>query len=397
MTQSNERIVLAYSGGLDTTFCIVWLQQELKAEVHTLTVDTGGLAAGEAEEIGERARQLGAVHQMVDARAEIFERFVMPLIQANVLRGQVYPMCVAAERVVQAEHLARVGKEVGATGVAHGSTGAGNDQFRFDATLHTMVPELKAIAPVRELGWSRQQESDYLAEHGVQIPAATTTYSVNAGLWGTTIGGGAIHDPWTAVPEEAYPEAPKPPAGAKQVEVAFEEGVPVSLDGKKMSGVELVSALNEVGRAYGVGRGVHIGETILGIKGRIGFEAPAPLMLIAAHRELEKLVLTRWQAFWKDHLGDFYGNMLHEGLFYDPVMRDLEALFRSSQRAVTGEARVELVPGHFAVTGVRSPHSLMKSEVATYGETSEAWTAGEVEGFGKLRALSMVLAKGRGV
>jgi argininosuccinate synthase len=390
--RSPKRIVLAYSGGLDTTFCIVWLQKERDAEVHTLTVNTGGLETGEAEAIAERAAELGATHHSVDARQELFERFVTPLIQGNVLRGHAYPLCVAAERVVQAEQLARAARELGADGVANGSTGAGNDQFRFDAVVRTLVPDLPALAPVRELGWSREQESAYLAEHGVDIPATTTTYSVNAGLWGTTIGGGTIHDPWSAVPEEAFPEAPEPPAGPSELTVGFEAGVPVSLDGAAMDGVALVEQLNARGRQHRIGRGVHIGETILGIKGRIAFEAPAPLVLIAAHRELEKLVLSRWQLYWKDHLADFYGNLLHEGLYYDPVVKDLEAFVRSSQRVVSGEARVRLERGRFEVVGVRSPLSLMNQKVATYGETTRAWSAEEATGFGKLRALSLSLA-----
>lgn len=386
-------IVLAYSGGLDTTFCLVWLRKELGARVITATVDTGGFSAAELKDIAARAKKLGALeHRTIDGRAEVFRRFAVPLIQGNVLRGRIYPLSVSAERVLQAELVARLAKEKGADGICHGSTGAGNDQVRFDGVFHALLPGIELHTPVRELGWSRQQETDYLAKHGVSIPAKKTTYSVNAGLWGTTVGGRETHDPWAELPDEAYPTPSKPGKGRKDVLIAFEKGVPVALDGKKLDGVSLVSKLHELGRSFGVGRGVHMGDTILGIKGRVGFEAPGPLLLIAAHQELEKLVLTRWQMFWKNHLADFYGQLLHEGLHLDPVMRDIEALISSSQETVTGEARVRLRPGRFDVTGVKSPYSLM-SRGAAYGETSALWTGVEAAGFSKLHALPMSLAR----
>ena len=386
-------IVLAFSGGLDTTFCVLWLRNELGADVVTVTVDTGGFAPEELAEIAARSKSLGAAsHRTIDGRAEVFARFAVPLIQGNVLRGRAYPLSVAAERVLQAEVVARVARELGADGVAHGSTGAGNDQVRFDAVFQVLLPLIKVHTPIRDLGWSRRQETDYLARFGVTVPAKTVAYSVNAGLWGTTVGGGAAHDPWTEIPESAFPsDAGSAPAEGRSVAVGFEKGVPVSLDGDRMDGVALVQALHAIGRGYAIGRGVHLGDTILGIKGRIAFEAPAPLMLIAAHNELEKLVLTRWQAFWKNHVGEFYGQMLHEGLYFDPVMRDIEALISSSQGTVTGEARLRLRRGHFDVTGVRSPHSLVAGG-ATYGETTRLWTGPEAAGFAKLHALPMTLA-----
>ncbi len=391
---SKQCIVLAYSGGLDTTFCLTWLIQEKNADVVTLTVDTGGFSSQERDNMRKRSLEYGAKsHEFVDARTEMFERFVSVLIQGNILRGHVYPLSVAAERVVQAEELAKAAIRLQANAVAHGSTGAGNDQYRFEATLRTLLPSIPVLAPVRDLGWSREKEADYLAQANIHISSQTKTYSVNQGLWGTTIGGGKIHDGWEGVEEAAFPSAEGAPTQkASEITLGFEEGCPVSIDGQHQSGVELVSALNEIGRAYQLGRGVHIGETILGIKGRIAFEAPAPLLLIAAHRELEKLMLTRWQLFWKDHLADFYGNMLHEGLYYDPVMRDLEAFIRSSQKPVTGEARLQLWPKGFSVDGVRSPHSIMDTNVAVYGETTRAWNAEEAAGYGKLRSLAMSLA-----
>ncbi len=386
-------IVLAFSGGLDTTFCVLWLKKELGADVITATVDTGGFSEPELAAIAERSKALGALkHYALDGRAEVFERFAVPLIQGNILRGRVYPLSVAAERVLQAEMIARVAKEVKADGVCHGSTGAGNDQVRFDAVFQVLLPGVKVHTPIRDLGLSRQQETDYLAKEGIAVPAKTTAYSVNAGLWGTTVGGGATHDPWTEIPDSAFPSmSAEPPTEQTDVVVGFEKGIPTSLNGTATEGVNLVSALHALGRRYAVGRGVHMGDTILGIKGRIGFEAPAPLMLIAAHNELEKLVLTRWQSFWKNQAGEFYGQMLHEGLYFDPVMRDIEAMIKSSQETVTGEARLRLRAGRFDVTGVKSPYSMIAG-AATYGETTKLWTGDEAAGFSKLHALPMTLA-----
>ncbi len=386
-------IVLAFSGGLDTTFCVLWLKEKLGADIITATVDTGGFSAEELASIAARAASLGVKeHLTLDGKDEVFSRFALPLIQGNILRGRAYPLSVAAERVLQAELVARVAKEKGADGVAHGSTGAGNDQVRFDAVFSVLLPGVKVHAPIRDLGWSRQQETDYLAKAGVVIPAKTTAYSVNAGLWGTTVGGGATHDPWAEIPDAAFPTATETaPDTALDVVVGFEKGAPCSLDGKRLGGVALVQELHRLGRRFGCGRGIHMGDTILGIKGRIGFEAPAPLMLIAAHQELEKLVLTRWQSFWKAQIGDFYGQMLHEGLYFDPVMRDIEALIVSSQETVTGEARLRLRPGRFEVTGVKSPYSMVSS-AAAYGETTKLWTGDEAAGFSKLHALPMTLA-----
>jgi argininosuccinate synthase len=387
------KIVLAFSGGLDTTFCVLWLQKELGADVVTVTADTGGFTPEELIAIAARSKSLGAIeHRTIDGRAEVFSRFAVPLIQGNVLRGRAYPLSVAAERVLQAEVVARAARELGADGVAHGSTGAGNDQVRFDAVFQVLLPNVKVHTPIRDLGLSRQQETDYLAKHGIPVPAKTVSYSVNAGLWGTTVGGGATHDPWAEVPDSAFPSASETaPSKSLDVVVGFEKGVPVSLDGKKLDGVALVQGLHALGRTYAVGRGIHMGDTILGIKGRIAFEAPAPLMLISAHNELEKLVLTRWQVFWKNQLGEFYGQMLHEGLYFDPVMRDIEAMIASSQETVTGEARLRLRSGHFDVTGVKSPYSMVAG-AATYGETTRLWTGPEAAGFAKLHALPMTLA-----
>lgn len=392
-----SKIVLAFSGGLDTTFCAIWLREQTGAEIVTVCVDTGGFTDEELTEIAAHAQRLGvSEHRTVDAKQVVYDRFVAYLIKGNCLRGGVYPVSVGAERTAQAEAVVAVAREVEATGVAHGSTKAGNDQIRFDVAIRTLAPELAIHAPIRELGWSRQQESDWLAEHGVDIPVKTVRYSINEGLFGTTIGGGETHDPWTLPPEEAY-SATRPPSEGpdepEQLEVSFEQGLPVAIDGQPLDGVSIVAALNERAARHGIGRGMHVGDTILGVKGRLAFEAPGPLLLIQAHRELEKLVQTRWQAYWRDTLGSFYGNLLHEAQYYDPVMRDLEAFLDSANRRVTGDVRLRLFKGGVTVAGTRSPYSLMDADVAVYGEGADAWTGDEAAGFARLYGMASMLAR----
>jgi len=393
-----SRIVLAFSGGLDTSFCAVWLAEQ-GHEVITACVDTGGFSDEELAAIAERATSLGvSEHRTIDARADVYERFVSWLIRGNVLRGGVYPLSVGCERVAQAEAVARLAQELGAEGVAHGSTGAGNDQVRFDVALAATAPELSVLAPIRELNLSREQEQDWLTERGVPVEAATVAYSLNEGLFGTTIGGTETHDPWQVPPESAYTMTDSPTAttaAPEELVLGFEQGLPVSLDGARMSGTALVAALNERARPHGVGRGLHLGDTILGVKGRIAFEAPGPLMLIGAHRELAKLVQTKWQAHWCEQVGSFYGTLLHEGLFHDPVMRDLEALLASANTTVTGQVRMRLHAGKHDVLGVRSPHSLMDAGVATYGEGAVLFSGEEAAGFARIHGLQAVLAARR--
>ncbi len=365
------RVLLAYSGGLDTSWLVAWLTREKQAEVTALTVDCGGFTQEEHAEMKSRALALGAKeHRVVDARAEMFDRVIRWLIAANVRRGGVYPLCVGAERGLQAEVLARVGQEGKFDAVSHGCTAAGNDQVRFEAALATIAPDLASIAPVRDLGVSREDERRYLSEHGLPVPPAGGKYSVNAGLWGLTIGGGELLDAALALPEDAWhwTKGGGEGAGSKAITIAFENGVPVALDGARARPIDLVESLNRAAGTFGVGRGYHLGDTVLGIKGRIAFEAPAALVLVEAHRELEKLVLTEEQRFWKDHLGDVYGRRLHQGLFHDPFQRDLEAFFASSQSRVTGTAKVRLSHGQAMVEGVASPFSLMTASDAKYGE-----------------------------
>jgi len=391
--QSSDRgvIALAFSGGLDTSYCVPRLAED-GWQVQTVFVNTGGASRAEREAIRQQAAAVGAVrHHEVDARAAVFDRFVRFLIQGNVLRGGVYPLSVAAERTQQALSVVEVARGIGATAMAHGSTGAGNDQIRFDVALRVLAPDLAIVTPIRDAGLQRAQAIAYLEGRGLPVPARAGAYSINAGLWGTTWGGGWTHDSWTGPPAELL----DPPADAPapiEVRVGWERGLPVSLDGRTLAGVDTIQALNELAAVYGVGRGVHVGETALGIKGRIGFEAGAALLLIAAHRELEKLVLTRWQAFWKDQLASFYGDRLHEGQYFDPALRDIEALLANSQERVTGETRVRLAPGRFQVVGARSPHSLMDRRVATYGEENLLWTGDEARAFARVAAIPSLLA-----
>lgn len=392
-----KNIVVAFSGGLDTSYLVAWIKDTTKARVTTVAVNTGGFSPTELVEIETRAKEVGAdAHFTVDGRQETFDRVIKMLIQGNVLRGNVYPLSVSAERITQAEILVRKATEVGADVVVHGSTGAGNDQIRFDVAVRTLAPTLPVWAPIREHALSREQETSWLRAHNITVKDKTSLYSVNAGMWGTTIGGGKIHDSWESIPDDAYPTVVNPdaaPAVGATVEIAFEKGMPVSLNGEKMNGPDLVEKLNRLGAVHGVGRSVHLGDTIMGIKGRIAFEAPAALILITAHRELEKLVLSRKQQFWKDKLGDFYGSLLHEAEFYDPVARDIEAMITSSQKVVTGDVRVSLKKGILTVEGIRSPYSMMIAAKATYGETQSLWDGRDAEGFTKIYGLQGRLAE----
>jgi argininosuccinate synthase len=395
---ANKKVVLAYSGGLDTSYCVVYLQ-ERGFDVITVSVDTGGCSVEESAENAERARTLGAVeHHTVDARQEVFDRYVSYLIKGNVLRGQVYPLAVAAERVVQASTVARYALDAGADAVAHGSTGAGNDQVRFDVVFEVLCPGMEIITPVRDERLSRDEEYERLKERGVDIPASVRQYSINAGLWGSTIGGGETHDSWLEIPDKVYDQAlgPAAPAEREDVTLQFENGLPVALDGKSMAGPDLITVLGDKCRSHRVGLGIHIGDTVLGIKGRIAFEAGAAIVLINAHRELEKITTTSWQRYWKDQAGEFYGKLLHEGMPFEPALRDIEALIDSSQVRVSGEARVRLDDGHFRVTGVRSPHSMMDARSGVYGELPELWDGRDTRGFAKIAAVSARIHRGVG-
>jgi argininosuccinate synthase len=389
-------ILVAFSGGLDTSFCVPWLKEEYDLPITTVTVDTGGLSARERTAIEKRAMELGAErHILVDARQDLFETQIQYLIKGNVLRGDVYPLSVGPDRVVQARHVVRVAKELGAKYVAHGSTGAGNDQIRFDVALSVLGRGLEVITPIRDGNLSRADTTAFLKARGFDVPASTTTYSINTGMWGTTIGGRETLGTKKPLPDDAYPGTVHPadaPDEAQTIEISFEKGVPVALEGAPLDPVSLIEALNEMGAAHGVGRAIHVGDTILGIKGRVAFEAPAALVLIQAHRELEKLVLTRWQRYHKDQLADFYGMMVHEAQYFDPALRDIEALFDASQEFVTGTVSVRLFKGHSSVEGAESPYSMFDTSVATYGETNSLWDGRDARGFARILGVQSMLS-----
>ena len=383
--------VLAFSGGLDTSFCVFFLKEQ-GYEVATVTVNTGGFSPEELARIEAASPKLGALsHTTVDARAGLFDGYLRYLVYGNVLRGQMYPLSVSAERVCQARAVAELAKSMGATAIAHGSTGAGNDQVRFDVAFRALAPDLEILTPIRDLGLSRAEEMDYCAQRGLVFPEKTKDYSINEGMWGTSVGGRETLDPWSSLPEAAFPGGVIGTTAPTTLVISFDHGVPAALDGEGLDPVTLIARLNDLGRPYGIGRGVHLGDTILGIKGRVGYEAPAAHLLIGAHRELEKLVLSGKQLFWKESLGNLYGGLLHEGHFFDPLARDLEAFLDSSQDRVSGEVRVTLHPRAFVVEGVQSPYSLMDPRIATYGEANRLWTGVEAAGFAKIFGVQQTL------
>jgi argininosuccinate synthase len=390
-------IVLAYSGGLDTSFLVPWVAENTGRPVITVTVDTGGIDAATARTLAERAKALGAIeHHQIDARADYFEQVLRFLIMGNVKRGQLYPLCVGAERVMQAQTIARMARELGTNMIAHGCTAAGNDQVRFEVALRTLAPELEVFAPVRDKAFKRQEELDYLQKRNLPVPPHGAAYSINRGLWGVTIGGketltsaGSIPDSAWVLTRDAFtnPRAPE-----KHV-VSFEKGRPCGLDGRKMSPVEVIEALETVAAPFGVGRGIHLGDTIIGTKGRVAFEAPAAETLLTAHRELEKLVLTGRQQRIKELVAQPYGDLVHEGQLLDPVCRDIEALLLSSQERVTGDVHVLFRPGNLFVEGVESPYSLMAASKGVYGEAVGEWTPTDALGFSKIVSLTGVFAR----
>lgn len=391
-----EPIVLAFSGGLDTSFCVPWLKARHDRPVVTVTVDTGGLDDAARRRMEARARSLGADrHVLVDARAAFFQDTLRFLVMGNVLRGHLYPLCVGAERTLQAREVARVARELAAWAVAHGSTAAGNDQVRFEAALRVLAPGMQLLAPIRDEGLSRVAETAWLAERGFDVPAATTAYSINRGLWGCTIGGRETNDTVAPLPEDAWVltrgafDAPR----ASQVHaLEFARGVPVALDGEGLDPVALIERLDALAGPFGVGRGIHLGDTIFGLKGRVAFEAPAATVLITAHRELEKLVLTARQQRVKDGLASIYGDLVHEAQALEPACRDIEALFEHSQERVTGTVTFRLRAGSLFVEGVASPHSLRAASAGVYGEAAGEWTAADARGFARMLAIPAMLA-----
>jgi argininosuccinate synthase len=389
-------IVLAFSGGLDTSFCVPFLRETYDEPVYTVTVNTGGLDAADERALEQKAIDLGAAeHRTIDARRDLFDDHLSYLIKGNVLRGDVYPLSVGPERVTQARKVVEAAEAVDARAIAHGSTGAGNDQVRFDVALQILGDRFEVITPIREHSLSREETTAYLRERGIEISDEKTAYSINSGLWGTTIGGQETHSTSEPLPDEAYPTTTAPseaPDDPRALTLEFEEGVPAAIDGDPLDPVTLIERLNEIGGRHGVGRNIHIGDTILGIKGRVGFEAPAALILIKAHRELEKIVLTKWQGYQKEHLSDFYGMLVHEGQYFDPVMRDIEAFLDSSQTTVTGTVSVRLFKGNIDIQGCESRYSMFDTGIATYGEENMLWNGRDARGFTRIAGLQGYLA-----
>jgi argininosuccinate synthase len=394
-------ILLAFSGGLDTSFLVPWLMETHGRPVVTLTVDTGGIDTAAARVLEQRSRQLGAIgHHLVDARTLYFDQVLKFLVMGNVRRGQLYPLCVGAERSIQAQTLAEQAKQLGTTTVAHGCTAAGNDQVRFEVALRTLAPGLEALAPVRDEAFKRPEQLKFLQDRQLPVPPTGAAYSINRGLWGVTIGGTETLTSSASIPEHAWvlsPTAFTQPRAPERHVIGFERGVPCTVDGEALEPVAVIERLESLAAPFGIGRGIHLGDTIIGTKGRVAFEAPAAEVLLNAHRELEKLTLTARQQRIKESLAGPYGDLVHEGQNLDPVCRDIEALFLSTQQRVTGTVTVLLRPGSVFVEGVESPHSLMKVSRGVYGEAAGEWSPQDALGFSKMVSLpSMFWARAGG-
>lgn len=381
---NKKKVVLAFSGGLDTSFCSIYLAKDLNLEVHTVVVNTGGFSEQDLRHIGERAQLLGSVsHTVIDETLNYYKDTLKYLIFGNVLKNATYPLSVSAERICQATAVAHYAKSIGADYIAHGSTGAGNDQVRFDMIFEILMPEANIITPIRDLKLSREEEINYLKKNGIEMNAEKARYSINKGLWGTSVGGQETLGSFGYLPDEAWP-TPVTKTGSERITITFEQGEPVALNEVRTHPVSVISKLQELAQPYGIGRDIHVGDTIIGIKGRVGFEAAAPVLLVKAHHMLEKHVLTKWQLTWKEQLGAFYGNFLHEGQFHDPVMRNMEAFLQSSQQKVSGKVTIDLYPHYFNIIGIESANDLMSDAFGTYGEMNHSWCGEDVKGFSKI-------------
>lgn len=380
-----KKIVLGFSGGLDTSFCVKYLSEDKGYEVHSIIVNTGGFSEEELQQIEAHAYKLGVkTHTTVNAVKSYYDRIIKYLIYGNVLKNNTYPLSVSAERLSQAVHIAEHVQKLKADAVAHGSTGAGNDQVRFDMIFHIMIPGVEIITPIRDLKLSREAEIEYLKGKGVNMNFAKALYSINKGLWGTSVGGKETLSSKGMLPEEAWPTQVTQ-SGSQEVKLSFVKGELKAVDGQTFDHPsEAIQYLQSIAGPYGVGRDIHVGDTIIGIKGRVGFEAAAPMVILKTHHALEKHVLTKWQLNWKDQLAQFYGNWLHEGQILDPVMRDIEAYLENSQQNVTGDVFVQLLPYRFQVIGIESPYDLMSSKFGKYGEMNTGFTGEDVRGFSKI-------------
>jgi argininosuccinate synthase len=381
----SKKVVLGFSGGLDTSFCVKYLREELGYEVHSIIVNTGGFTREELGDIEKHAYRLGVQsHTTVDAVRGYYERIIRYLVYGNVLKNNTYPLSVSAERLSQALHIAEHVQALQADAVAHGSTGAGNDQVRFDMVFHIMIPGVQILTPIRDLKLSREEEIDYLRKRSVEMNAEKAAYSINKGLWGTSVGGRETLSSRGMLPEEAWPTQVTK-SGTEEVVLDFEQGELRGVNGQRFEHpVEAIKHLQSIAGPYGIGRDIHVGDTIIGIKGRVGFEAAAPMLILKGHHALEKHVLTKWQLQWKDTLAQFYGNWLHEGQILDPVMRDIEAFLEHSQQTVSGQVFIQLMPYRFQVTGVASPFDLMSSKFGKYGEMNTGFTGEDVRGFSRI-------------
>ena len=382
---SDKKIVLGFSGGLDTTYCVKYLTEEKGYEVHSIIVNTGGFAEDELKKIEAHAYKLGVkTHTTVDAVKGYYDRIIKYLIFGNCLKNNTYPLSVSAERLSQALHIAEHVKKLDAKAVAHGSTGAGNDQVRFDMIFHIMIPGVEIITPIRDLKLSREEEIAYLKSKGIEMNFAKAMYSINKGLWGTSVGGKETLNSKGMLPEEAWPTQVTK-TGNEEVKLQFEKGELKGVNDNQFSHPsEAIQYLQSIAGPYGIGRDIHVGDTIIGIKGRVGFEAAAPMIILKSHHALEKHVLTKWQLQWKDTLAQFYGNWMHEGQILDPVMRDIEAFLENSQQNVTGDVFVQLMPYRFQIIGIESKYDLMSSKFGKYGEMNTGFTGDDVRGFSKI-------------
>jgi len=381
----NNKVVLAFSGGLDTSYCVKYLSLEKGLEVHAAIVNTGGFSDQEMAEIEKRAYQLGVKRfKILDEVKHYYEKCIRFLIFGNVLKNNTYPLSVSAERVFQAVAIANYANEIGAASIAHGSTGAGNDQVRFDMVFDILAPGIQVITPIRDNKLSREEEIEYLKSKGVEMNWAKAQYSVNKGLWGTSVGGKETLNSWDYLPEAAYPTQ-LTESDKEIVELEFEKGELSKVNGSSFKHpVDAIEALNKIAAPYAVGRDIHVGDTIIGIKGRVGFEAAAPMIIIKAHHLLEKHVLTKWQQYWKEQLANWYGMLLHEGQYLEPVMRNVETFLEDTQERVTGKVQVELTPYRFQPLGIESKYDLMSAKFGTYGEMNRAWSGEDVKGFTKI-------------
>ncbi len=390
-----KKVVLAFSGGLDTSYCGVYLSQELGYEVYAAIGNTGGFSDEEIKNIEQRAYEIGCKSFVnLDVAQKYYDDTIKYMIFGNMLKNGTYPISVSSERVIQALAVAEYAKEIGADYLCHGSTGAGNDQIRFDMIFGIIAPEIEIIALIREKKLSREEEINYLREHGINMDFKKAEYSINKGLWGTSVGGKETLNSWETLPEEAYPNhCTKTEDEAYNVVLSFDKGEVVAIDGVQYQKIEAIQKLQSMAEQFAIGRGMHVGDTIIGIKGRVGFEAAAPMIIIKAHHLLEKHTLSKWQQFWKEQVSSFYCNALHEGNYFDPAMRDIEKMLESSQNYVTGDVAVRLMPYRFDTIGIKSQHDLMNDTFGAYGEMNKAFEAQDAVGFGKILSLSSKIFK----